>query len=278
MRESSYFIDINNYPDIDYHTLLEKSGINSERNLNKIRLEDIRSGKSSEFIRFIYPYRLQQLSQDCGQQQKDIVDETSLSAATLSAQINGKSEARICSLAQLAGHFNVSADYLLGLTDIKAVLPDKKSTCEYTRLSDEAAEALNTISKSKDHPLVISILSFLLETDMLIDIAVLLERAIITSKQYEELYGSSDSEINNDQIESLEYQFNKKLSGMFTSILNDYYKANKDRVDTLVLDRWEELQDAAIETKEKMEDILERYTEQNAMALYDLIKKSPPAP
>ena len=50
-------------------------------------------------------------------------------------------------LSKIADYFNVSADYLLGRTDVKAANVDLKAVCEYTGLSETAINQLRTINK-----------------------------------------------------------------------------------------------------------------------------------
>ena len=57
--------------------------------------------------------------------------------------LSGKTKPDINALANIARGYNVSTDYLLGLTDIKTNDTDLKAVCEYTGLSEEAAEKLH---------------------------------------------------------------------------------------------------------------------------------------
>ena len=268
MKIQSLYISDDEKSDIDYYTLLEKAGIKGIKKLNEIPLEDIHKGQSSDFIRFIYPYRLQLLLGD--KQQKEVAEETNLSAATLSAQFNGNSEARMCSLARLSGYFGVSADYLLGMTDIKSIVPEKTSACKYTSLSDDAVEVLHKSNEESEHHLRKQIISYLIETGKLTEIATLLERAIISSLQFSILYEDKDTDFQNEQLESLEYQFTKKLSGLYTSTVEDISEKYGEEINDIINERWETLQDAAIETSEKMEEILQQFSERDAYRIHQM--------
>lgn len=57
---------------------------------------------------------------------------------------NGDTSPDINILTKMAGYFNVSADYLLGLTDIKTPDTDIQTICEKTGLSEEAVNHLIT--------------------------------------------------------------------------------------------------------------------------------------
>ena len=243
-----------------------------EKNYNSVSEEEKKKGSNDMYIRIIRALRLYELIGDGNQY--EVAEAINITPSTLSDYLHKGAEPRSNILARLAGYFNVSTDYLLGRTEVKTVEPTKKSACEYTGLTDEAAEALHKINGLSSNPLRIKIISFLLETGKIYEIAELLERAVISSKQYEKLYGSE----NKEQIESLEFQFNKKLSGMYLSVINDFYRANHDGIDMLIKERWQDLQNAAIEVKVKMERILENFTEQNAAYINDLLKNNPSAP
>ena len=253
------------------HDILERFSFKASE-YNSVSEDDKANGTNDKYIQIIRALRLYELLGD--KNQYEVADAIGVTPSTLSDYLQKGAEPRSNILAMLGGYFNVSTDYLLGRTDIKTIDPTKKSACEYTGISDEAAEELHKINGLSSNPLRIKIISFMLKTGKINEIAALLERAVISSKQYELLYDTG----NNEQIESLEFQFNKKMSSMYTSVLDDFSIAHHDEIDMLVDKRWEDLQNAAIEVKEKMEKILENFTEQNAAYINDLIKKDPSAP
>ena len=54
----------------------------------------------------------------------------------VSCYVTGKNAPRLDKLLKLAKHFNVSADYLIGLSNIKSVNVEIKSACDYTGLTE----------------------------------------------------------------------------------------------------------------------------------------------
>lgn len=56
----------------------------------------------------------------------------------------------IIDLKKLAKYFNVSADYLLGLTNNKTTDTDLQAGCKYTELSEQAVKSIIGISLSYD--------------------------------------------------------------------------------------------------------------------------------
>lgn len=71
--------------------------------------------------------------------------EMEITQSLLSDIINGKKKQGISSstLRTMCTYFNVSADYLLGLTDNATVDPELQAVCKYTGLSQAAAEILH---------------------------------------------------------------------------------------------------------------------------------------
>ena len=58
----------------------------------------------------------------------------------------GTSVPQLEKLVKIAQYYNVSTDYLLGLSDVKTTDPKIKEICEYTGLSEEAAAMLHRFS------------------------------------------------------------------------------------------------------------------------------------
>jgi len=73
--------------------------------------------------------------------QKELAELLGISQTMVSALKKGKVQSPGADiLFNIAKHFNVSADYLLGLSDVPSVDTDLKAVCDYTGLSQEALE------------------------------------------------------------------------------------------------------------------------------------------
>lgn len=68
---------------------------------------------------------------------------TGISKSALSKYTNNEAEAPITNVVKLAKHFNVSADYLLGISGAPTNDKDLQFICDYTGLSLESVETLN---------------------------------------------------------------------------------------------------------------------------------------
>ena len=67
--------------------------------------------------RDIFCIRLKKLRKDRGEQQKDLAESIGLSQTPISTIESGKQGTSFDKLAAICQHYNVSADYLLGLID-----------------------------------------------------------------------------------------------------------------------------------------------------------------
>ncbi len=91
-----------------------------------------------------------------GRTQQEIADGAGITRQNLGRFLLGETKPDTDTLEKLAKYFNVSTDYMLGLTDNKTTDTDLRAVCEYTGLSEKAAENLHnykTTANSKyRHP------------------------------------------------------------------------------------------------------------------------------
>lgn len=69
--------------------------------------------------------------------QNQIADEIGISTGALSKYLNGNATPKADVLYLLAKYFNVTADYLLGLSDVPTTDKDLQFVCNYTGLSED---------------------------------------------------------------------------------------------------------------------------------------------
>lgn len=86
---------------------------------------------------------LQKVKTEKGIIQDDVAKAIGVSRQALGKWANGETVPDILDLKKLAIYFDVSADYLLGLTDNKTLDITVKAICEYTGLSEDAIEELH---------------------------------------------------------------------------------------------------------------------------------------
>ena len=92
--------------------------------------------------------KLQDLISEDGGTIRELVAATKVSS--LSKYQNDAAEAGINSLVKIARYFNVSTDWLLGLSDCKSISGNAKTASMFTGLSTESVRALQNIKNSRD--------------------------------------------------------------------------------------------------------------------------------
>lgn len=85
----------------------------------------------------MFGYKLRKLRNEKGISQQTLSNELQISKAALSYYENGQRVPDIDTLKKVAVFFNVSSDYLLGLSDISSNDKDLKEVCSYTGLNEK---------------------------------------------------------------------------------------------------------------------------------------------
>lgn len=89
-----------------------------------------------------FPTRLRQLIEDSGQTQDAIAKQIEVNRQSIGQWKDGITAPDVYTLAKIANHFKVSADFLLGFTEAKSNDTDIKLVHEKIGLSDKAIENL----------------------------------------------------------------------------------------------------------------------------------------
>ena len=99
----------------------------------------------------VFGKRLKELRKSNGYTIEQFADMVGISKSTLGYYENDKRMPDIEILARIADTLNVNADYLIGRTNTTALKGKMKTVCEFTGLSDSAAEFLARLVKDKDY-------------------------------------------------------------------------------------------------------------------------------
>lgn len=94
----------------------------------------------------ILPTRIRELMEDTSTTQQVLGNAISCTRQTVSDYANGQSTPDAKALYKIARYFNVSTDYLLGLSDCPCLDEDIKRVCKYTGLSSEAVKLLHYLT------------------------------------------------------------------------------------------------------------------------------------
>ena len=100
--------------------------------------------KKKEFNRDgIFQMRFRALCYESGKTQEQLARALGVSRPTISGWLDGKNVPDIISLTRIAEYFDVSADYLLGLSETVSPDVNLRAAVEYTGLSEAAVERLH---------------------------------------------------------------------------------------------------------------------------------------
>ena len=99
----------------------------------------------------VFGKRLKEMRKANGYTIEQFADMVGISKSTLGYYENDKRMPDIEILARIADTLNVNADYLIGRTNTTAQKGKMKTVCEFTGLSDNAAEYLAQLVKDKDY-------------------------------------------------------------------------------------------------------------------------------
>lgn len=99
----------------------------------------------------VFGKRLKELRKANGYTIEQFAAMVGISKSTLGYYENDKRMPDIEILARIADTLNVNADYLIGRTNTTAQMGRQKTVCEFTGLSDRAAEYLSEIVEKKDY-------------------------------------------------------------------------------------------------------------------------------
>lgn len=96
----------------------------------------------------IFKERITELRKERGLKRQQAADDLGITRASLEFYEKGKRKPDIEMTARIAEYYNVSADYLLGLSEGKTINDDLQAICKYTGLSDTVVN--NYFHNTKD--------------------------------------------------------------------------------------------------------------------------------
>lgn len=100
----------------------------------------------------IFGKRLFEIRESRGESQQELADSIGITRQSLSRYELGERTANIDLLKKIAKHYNVSTDYLLGLTENTTTDIELQAVCDYTGLSEDAIKELNLAYEATFNP------------------------------------------------------------------------------------------------------------------------------
>lgn len=125
----------------------------------------------------IFPTQLRDLRREKGVSQDELSKILGVSKSTLGLWETGDTLPDARSLHDLAVYYGVSADYLLGLSDVRTANTDVRAICEYTGLCNES---IASVLKAKNRGLIFGCNAFLSSSEC-IDVFLLLQHLQLVS-------------------------------------------------------------------------------------------------
>lgn len=226
----------------------------SEKDFAAVKPAARLAGENPGYVRVAFAQRLTDQLEN--RLLTEVAEETDIAQGSLSDYRSGKTEARITALARLAGYFDVSTDYLLGMTHTATRDQSERKWREKVGLSDKAIETLEKGKSDSERPLYSEIVSFLLESGTLDNLVKLLEKSLILREQYRVLFEENDGQREN-VLETQEYQFNKQLASLYENVMEKLSSQLSASISILAEERFFDFVDGALDTKEKMEQIID---------------------
>lgn len=90
--------------------------------------------------------RLRALREEKGIKRQQLADDLGITRASLEYYEKGKRKPNIEMIAKIANRFNISVDYLLGITDIRTTEKGLRYVCNYTGLSPITVRQIQLIT------------------------------------------------------------------------------------------------------------------------------------
>lgn len=135
-----------------------------------------------------------------------------VSRQTVGFYCNGDRIPDALTLKQIAEKCEVSVDWLLGLSNAKSTKPEIRKVCDYTGLSQQAAEHLHSIEKSK-RPAAIDIVNEVVRSALLFNDC--LYRSVLAEAQYKKVLSRYSAEEIRRHWENKEFE---RIESAFTPL------------------------------------------------------------
>lgn len=133
----------------------------------------------------VFAQRLKAIMKEKGVTQQQLAEQLHMTRQAVSLYLTGQALPAIDKLLTITDYFDVSADYLIGKTDVRTQDTDVKMICDYTGLSEEAVANLHNLyhelreeySLIPYHSETMEVINFMLENRMFFKAANEMKRA-----------------------------------------------------------------------------------------------------
>lgn len=194
--------------------------------INAFIIRNKGEGMSNEITKK-FADNLQDLISESKKSIKDLAEEIGIPSGSLSKYQNDNAEPGIENFTKIAKYFNVSTDFLLGLTDVKATDLDIRDISEKTGLSEKAINNIRIITETTQiggleakntNEIFKEIINALLESDSLSKVVLKTFILAVTRDVYRETFPSEEEYMQDEKmleeygIYKLEKEINKLIN------------------------------------------------------------------
>lgn len=160
-----------------------------------------------------FPKRLRELLAENGKSQKELADAMGKTRQAIGYYADGSSSPDWEALKFIANYFEVSADYLLGLSDVKSSEADMQMVCNYTGLSEGAVLALRKAKPQYEA------LNDLIENSIFV-LGSFLELVRVNSKSLETSCNAAEVFFSSSTSERLSKKDSQRMYNSFASAIS----------------------------------------------------------
>ena len=208
--------------------------------------------------------------------QTSFANDIDVNVSTLSDYLRHKAEPKANIVAKIAKNKNVSADYILGLSNIKALDVSQRGAAEYVGLSDDACEELHLKSNELDG-FYSKVLSYLIEKGYIDRIVNKIIESLISIEETEFLYSGIGTEeadkATNRSLDTFRYDYSIESEKIYSEVISDLRKDYWNQIMKIVKNRFGEILESADETIKYMQQIQDAYRDYDAYMTYKLIEQ-----
>ena len=101
-----------------------------------------------------FAIKLKELREQVGFSQTQLANELGISRGSISHYENGERQPDVDVLVWLCKYFNVSADYLIGLSDVATLNTDMQAVCDYIGLDDVSVGIVKNAATTRKNVLL----------------------------------------------------------------------------------------------------------------------------
>lgn len=176
------------------------------------------------YTQYTFACRFSKLLLERNMEQKEFAEGNNMTQSVVSGYINGATEPKICALKSIADFFDVSADYMLGISDIASREEAKQKIYKTIGLDEEAQKQLRTLKNNKLSRMIVN---KMFTEKLIIDLVSLIQSNIeyvfIYNKLDEIKVGSVNSLANalNKQYEYVKWKTEQRINNVVESITTE---------------------------------------------------------